>query len=65
MDLLLVQSHVVWMRANGRTEILSHSCLGKGGEGGEGGEEKMRANPFATDFKVIISRSLQNSLSTK
>lgn len=29
------------------------------------GEEETRANPFATDFKVIVSRSLRNSLSTK
>lgn len=43
----------------------SSSCLGKGGDGGEVGKEKTRANPFASDFKVISSRSLRNSLSTK
>lgn len=34
-------------------------------EDGVEGEEKTRANPFAADFKVIVSRSLRNSLSTK
>lgn len=43
----------------------SPSCLGKGGDGREVGKEKKRANPFASDFKVISSRSLRNSLSTK
>lgn len=38
---------------------------GKVGMEGMAGEEKTRANPFAADFKVIVSRSLRNSLSTK
>lgn len=37
----------------------------RGWRGWGGGEEKTRANPFAADFKVNVSRSLRNSLSTK